>query len=129
MNKGMPAHTPVLLEEAMWALSVQPGGRYIDCTLGGGGYAAAILEHSQPGGQLLGLDADPEALFERATRSGRRPLLQTEDPRGTFDVLLAARRATYEEASDVRFDSTGLGHDEVARSILEKAMSFRAGDR
>jgi len=80
-------------------------------------------------GTVVWLDADPEALFERATRSGRRPLLQTEDPRGTFDVLLAARRATYEEASDVRFDSTGLGHDEVARSILEKAMSFRAGDR
>jgi 16S rRNA (cytosine1402-N4)-methyltransferase len=55
-------HTPVLLEEAIRALSVQPGGRYIDCTLGGGGHAAAILEHSSPGGQLLGIDADPEAI-------------------------------------------------------------------
>jgi len=78
-------------------------------------------------GTTVWLDADPEALFERATRSGRRPLLQTDDPRKTFDDLLAARRATYEEASDFRFDSTGLGHDEVARSILEKAMCFRAG--
>jgi 16S rRNA (cytosine1402-N4)-methyltransferase len=56
------SHTPVLLEETIEALAVQPGGRYIDCTLGAGGHAAAILEHSSPGGQLLGIDADPEAI-------------------------------------------------------------------
>jgi len=57
-----PAHIPVLVEEAIEVLAVQPGGRYIDCTLGGGGHATAILEHSSPGGQLLGIDADPEAI-------------------------------------------------------------------
>ncbi|MBA7639865.1 Ribosomal RNA small subunit methyltransferase H [subsurface metagenome] len=57
-----PTHIPVLLKETMEALAVQPGGRYIDCTLGAGGHAAAILEHSSPGGQLLGIDADPEAI-------------------------------------------------------------------
>lgn len=57
-----PAHTPVLVAEVIKALNVQPGGRYIDGTVGGGGHAAAILEHSQPGGQLLGIDADPEAI-------------------------------------------------------------------
>ncbi|MFC1958746.1 16S rRNA (cytosine(1402)-N(4))-methyltransferase RsmH [Chloroflexota bacterium] len=56
-----PAHIPVLVEETVKALAVQPGGRYIDCTLGGGGHAAAILERSSPGGQLLGIDADREA--------------------------------------------------------------------
>ncbi len=56
------AHIPVLAEEVVKALAVQSGGRYIDCTLGGGGHAAAILEHSSPGGQLLGIDADPEAI-------------------------------------------------------------------
>jgi 16S rRNA (cytosine1402-N4)-methyltransferase len=61
--KPLPAeHTPVLLDEALEALNVQPGGRYIDCTLGAGGHAAAIMEHSSPGGQLLGMDADPNAL-------------------------------------------------------------------
>jgi 16S rRNA (cytosine1402-N4)-methyltransferase len=57
-----PAHIPVLTEEVIQALAVQPGGRYIDCTLGGGGHAAAIVEHISPGGQLLGIDADPEAI-------------------------------------------------------------------
>jgi len=57
-----PTHIPVLLKETMEALAVQPGGRYIDCTLGAGRHAAAILEHSSPGGQLLGIDADPEAI-------------------------------------------------------------------
>ena len=55
-------HIPVLLREVIRTLAVQPGGRYIDCTLGGGGHAQAILEHSSPGGQLLGIDADPEAI-------------------------------------------------------------------
>jgi 16S rRNA (cytosine1402-N4)-methyltransferase len=56
------SHTPVLLSEALRALAVQPGGRYIDCTLGSAGHAAAILDHSSPGGQLLGIDADPKAI-------------------------------------------------------------------
>ncbi len=57
-----PTHIPVLLTEAVEALAVQPGGRYIDCTIGAGGHAAAILDRSSPGGQLLGFDADPEAI-------------------------------------------------------------------
>ncbi len=55
-------HIPVLLKETLEALSVQPGGRYIDGTVGAGGHAAAILDCSSPGGQLLGIDADPEAI-------------------------------------------------------------------
>jgi 16S rRNA (cytosine1402-N4)-methyltransferase len=64
MTNRRPAsnHIPVLLSETINALAVQPGGRYIDCTLGGAGHAAAILEKSSPGGQLLGIDADPEAI-------------------------------------------------------------------
>ncbi len=55
-------HTPVLADEVVEALDVRPGRRYIDCTLGGGGHSLAILSGCQPGGQLLGIDADPEAI-------------------------------------------------------------------
>lgn len=58
----IPVHIPVLVKETVEALNVLPWGRYIDCTIGNGGHAAAILEHSAPGGQLLGIDADPEAI-------------------------------------------------------------------
>jgi len=68
LNKSTTSHVPVLLQEAIKALAVQPGGRYIDCTLGGGGHALAILEHSSPGGQLLGIDADPEAIKAAGAR-------------------------------------------------------------
>ena len=57
-----PIHQPVLLQEAIEALQVQPGKRYVDCTLGHGGHAQAILRRSQPGGKLLGIDADSEAI-------------------------------------------------------------------
>jgi len=53
---------PVMLNETIEALLVQPGGRYIDCTVGQGGHAAAILDKSSPGGQLWGFDADPQAI-------------------------------------------------------------------
>jgi 16S rRNA (cytosine1402-N4)-methyltransferase len=62
------AHIPVLAREVIQNLSVQPGGRYIDCTLGGGGHAQTILEHSSPGGQLLGIDADPDSIRAAGNR-------------------------------------------------------------
>jgi shikimate kinase len=73
-------------------------------------------------GIVAWLDADPEILFERAMRSGRRPLLQTEDPRATFDELLSVRRDLYEITADFRLDSSRLTHDEAAQNLLEEAL-------
>jgi len=62
LTMTMPIHKPVLLNEVVEALHPQPGERYVDCTLGTGGHAAAILTKILPGGQLLGIDADPKAI-------------------------------------------------------------------
>ena len=59
------SHQPVLLHEVVHSLSVQPGGGYIDCTVGEGGHALAVLQSAMPDGCLLGIDLDPQVL-ERA---------------------------------------------------------------
>jgi len=58
----MVHHHPVLLEEAVTYLRCEDGRNYVDCTLGGGGHAARILEKSSPSGRLLGIDWDPDAI-------------------------------------------------------------------
>ena len=55
-------HQPVLLHEVVQYLSVKPGGVYIDCTVGEGGHALSILHAAMPGGRLLGIDLDHQAL-------------------------------------------------------------------
>ena len=51
-----------MVDEVLRCLRPAPGDVALDCTLGGGGHARAILERVQPGGRLIGLDVDPVAL-------------------------------------------------------------------
>src|SRR5436190_17899136 len=52
-------HRPIMVAEILEVLSPRPGDSAVDCTLGYGGHAQEILSRLQPGGCLLGLDADP----------------------------------------------------------------------
>lgn len=61
-------HVPILLPEIMQILSPRPGERAVDCTLGHGGHASAILQAIQPGGILLGLDQDPIEIVRTEAR-------------------------------------------------------------
>lgn len=66
-------HTPVLLEESVALLGVEPGGVYADLTFGGGGHSRRILSMLGPEGRLYGFDQDEDA-------AANAP----DDPRFTF---------------------------------------------
>ena len=61
-------HRPIMVREIVEALSPRPGAIAVDCTLGYGGHAQALLAAIAPGGRLLGIDADPIELSRTETR-------------------------------------------------------------
>ena len=77
-------------------------------------------------GTIVWLSADENVLFERATRKSERPLLKTEDPRATFRSLFAARQGIYESAADIRIETNGLTHEQVADAILKQIQQTAA---
>jgi S-adenosyl-methyltransferase MraW len=56
------AHVPVLAQEAVAALAIQPDGVYVDGTFGRGGHSRLILDRLAAGGRLIALDRDPDAI-------------------------------------------------------------------
>ena len=54
-------HFPVLLQEAIDGLSIQPDGIYVDCTFGGGGHSKEILKRLDKRGKLFAFDQDENA--------------------------------------------------------------------
>ena len=119
-------HVPVLLDEVLGGLAVQRGAWIIDCTLGGGGHAACILEQSAPDGRVLGLDADPaairraERLLADANRSGRLVLVKS-----SFDRLeVVAAEHGFAPVDGVLLD---LGVSSFQIETPERGFSFSLG--
>jgi 16S rRNA (cytosine1402-N4)-methyltransferase len=54
-------HIPVLLNEVIESLHINPDGIYVDCTFGGGGHAKAILDKLSENGKLMAFDQDEDA--------------------------------------------------------------------
>lgn len=54
-------HDPVLLQDCIDGLDIQPDGVYVDATFGGGGHSRAILERLGPDGALIAFDRDADA--------------------------------------------------------------------
>lgn len=54
-------HVPVLLQESIDGLNIQPGGVYVDVTFGGGGHSREILSRLKNSGHLYGFDQDADA--------------------------------------------------------------------
>lgn len=67
-------HDPVLLEESIEGLNIDPEGVYIDVTFGGGGHSAAILAKLGPKGRLYAFDQDADAI-DNYLEDGRFKLL------------------------------------------------------
>ncbi len=115
-------HRSVLLDEAVTALAVQPGGTYVDGTLGAAGHATRVLEESAPEGRLLGLDADPDALEiarSRLAPFGGRTVLVHSNYRRMAEI--AAERG-FVPADGVLLD---LGLSSMQLDEWDRGFSFR----
>lgn len=61
-NSIVFSHRPVMAGEVLAGLNPGTEGVFVDCTVGGGGHARALLSVTGPGVRLVGLDRDPDAL-------------------------------------------------------------------
>ena len=78
-------------------------------------------------GVVIWLDGDEETLFQRASRSGKRPLLHGTNPRQAFAQMLKARLPFYAKTAYLRIDTSMLTDEEVAVAILSKLKRFARG--
>lgn len=111
-----------MLDEVLALLACRPGGIYVDGTVGGGGHAAAILEASAPGGRLIGLDQDPEAIA-RAARTLRPFGERVELLQENFDRIAGVLAARGIPAVDGIVLDLGISLDQLESS--GRGFSFR----
>jgi len=103
-------------------LNVRPGGRFVDCTVGTGGHAEAILQRCAPGGSLLGIDADPKALDiarQRLSLYGPTVTLVNDNFRHLEDVC---REHDFRPVDGILLD---LGISSLQLDDTERGFSFR----
>ncbi len=62
MSSEIGYHVPVMLQECIDALAIDPNGTYVDVTFGGGGHSKEILKHLGENGRLYAFDQDPDAV-------------------------------------------------------------------
>lgn len=121
-------HIPVLMEAVLEGLAIQPQGRYLDATVGGGGHSRRILE-AAPGVQVVGLDQDARAIAaaqENLAEFGDRVQFHHTnfaefDPKGeTFDGILADLGV-----SSAQFDQADRGFSFRQTAPLDMRMDNR----
>lgn len=116
-------HIPVLLNEVLEALDVQPADTVLDGTLGGGGHASAIIEKLGDKGTLIGLDQDVDALARSRARLGEPAcrLIVRESNFRNLDQVLDSEGIT--EIDKALFD-LGWSSDQMADP--ERGLSFQS---
>jgi 16S rRNA (cytosine1402-N4)-methyltransferase len=123
MQTGYSGHVPVMVEEVLRYLEPVDGGGYVDGTLGGGGHTQAILERSAPGGKVLGIDADSQAIARVRERlayfvnTGRLVLVQ-----GNFvELARIVNEASFVSIQGVVLD---LGFSSEQMDDAQRGFSF-----
>ena len=111
------AHLPVLYAQVMDGLRVVEDGRYLDGTFGRGGHARGVLERLGPGGRLLLMDKDPEAIAEAERTFGGDARVSIR--RGSFASLGGWEQAR--GLDGVLFD---LGVSSPQLDVAERGFSF-----
>jgi len=91
-----PKHVPVLLEDALEYLNVQPGGTYVDATVGLAGHSLAIARRLGGQGRLICFDRDPEAMQRAQAR-----LAELKQELGDAMPELIFEPRAFSEAKDV----------------------------
>lgn len=116
---GSAQHRTVLLEEAVDALAVKPGGLYVDATFGRGGHSRLILRQLNEQGRLIALDRDPAAIAAgREIADARLKLIHAAF--GSLKEVLKAERV--ERVDGVLLD---LGVSSPQLDEAERGFSFR----
>ena len=77
------SHIPVLRDETINSLNINPDGIYVDGTLGGAGHSMEILKRLSPKGQLICFDQDIEAI-----ESSSKKLNDTDPEQFSYTVTL-----------------------------------------
>jgi 16S rRNA (cytosine1402-N4)-methyltransferase len=118
---SVPVHVPVLLDEVIAGLQARRGGYFVDCTVGLGGHAAAILEKISPSGRLLGIDADPEAIKvsqDKLSDYGEAVTLVNDN---FVNLETICRRYHFHPVDGILFD---LGVSSLQLDTAERGFSF-----
>lgn len=114
-------HVPVLLQESVDLLVTDPGGTYVDGTLGGGGHAKEILSKLNSDGQLIGIDQDDEALAAARARIGNDPRFSSI--KGNFGYLSRLLPPEiHGEVSGILFD-LGVSTHQITQA--DRGFSFQ----
>lgn len=111
------AHQPVLYTQVMEALQVIENGRYLDGTFGRGGHARGVLGRLGPGGRLLLMDKDPEAIAVAEREFG-------PDPRVAIRHASFAALGDWEAARGLDGILFDLGVSSPQLDVAERGFSF-----
>jgi 16S rRNA (cytosine1402-N4)-methyltransferase len=115
----MDFHVPVMVREVVQGLVADPGGVYLDVTVGGGGHSRAILQALSPSGRLIAVDRDGEAVEVARRMFGENPR-QVEFLRGSFvELKQLLKQCQVEAAHGILFDLGVSSHqiDEPSRGF------------